>query len=204
MCQEKTVYRCQHSSYRMIYCSTRKRAQRSSCFSFAAPPPPCHKTVRTQQSNQLCSNCLRRENRVTMWPPQSQAWQRPQQAPARNNTGTQNFQQVQLPQMPRAARLHLETAQLNTGDSRRAHHRRTIPSGVDLGSVAADAFRLAQSNSRRQPAYLIAPTDVDTTRDISPVSTGFAHARFVSPQTSVEELRAEAQQRVVDGLGNFF
>lgn len=204
MCHEKTVYRCKHSSYRMIHCSAKKKAQRSSCLSFAAPPPSCHKTVRTQQSNQLCSNCLRRENRVTMWPSQTREWQRPSQAPARNHTGTQGFQQVRLPQMPQAARLHWEFTQLNTGDSLRAQHRRTIPAGVDLGSVAADAFHLAQNNPRRQPAYLIAPTDVGPTQGLSPVSTGYANARFISPQMSVKELRAEAQRRVVDGLGNFF
>lgn len=139
-----------------------------------------------------------------MWPSQAQDWQRPQQEPTRNNTGSQSFQRARLPQMPQAARLHLESAQLNTGDSRRAHHRRTIPAGVDLGSVAADAFHFAQTNPRQQPAYLIAPTDVDTTLGVSPVATGFAHARSVSPQMGVEELRAEAQRRVVDGLGNFF
>lgn len=203
MCQENTVYRCKHSSYRKVHCSAEK-TQRSSCFSFAAPPPSCHKTVRTQQSNQLCYDCLRRENRVTMWPSQGRVWQQPPQAPTWNNTGTQGFQQARLPQTPQAARLRLESAQQNTGDSLRAHHRRTIPAGVDLGSVAADAFHFAQTNPTQQPAYLIATTNVDTPRGVSPVSIGFAHARFVSPQTSVEELRAEAQRRVVDGLGNFF
>lgn len=205
MCQEKTVFLCKHSSYRMVYCTAR-RAQRSSCFSFA-PAPPCQKTVRTKQSNQLCTNCLRRENRVTMWPSQPTE---PAPTPRNNNnTRTHGFQQARLPQQPQAARLRLEPEPLNA-DNYRAHHdhhhhRRTVPPGLDLGSVAADAYHFAQNKPTQQPSHLIVPTNVDTTRRVvSPVPRGFAHARLVTPQTSVEELRAEAQRRVVDGQGNFF
>lgn len=202
MCQEKTVYLCKHSSYRMVYCSA-KKAQRSSYFSFAPPPPPCHKTVRTKQSNQLCSTCLRRENRVTMWPSQPTE-PAPTPTPSNNNnTGTHSFQQLRPPQQPQPVRLRLESEQPST-DNHRAHHRRTVPPGLDLGSVAADAYHFAQNKPTQRPSHLIVPTAVDTSRRVSPVPRGFAHARSVSPQRNVEELRAEAQRRVVDGVGNFF
>lgn len=200
MCQQKTVYLCKHSSYRTIDCSA-KKTQRNSCFLFA-PSPPCVGIVSSRPSIQLCPDCLRNDREI--WNMEAGERQRSEKAPSRYNISTQGFH-AQLPHKPQAARLRLEPEQLDadiSSGTRASMTDRIVPRGVDLSSVAADVYHLAQRMPLQQPSHLI-PL-VETTPCVFPVSPGLTDIRFGSSQTNVEELRAEARKRVLDGLGNFF
>lgn len=139
-----------------------------------------------------------------MWAVEPAEQQRDEGASTRYDAIAPGFY-AQLPQKPQAARLRLESEPLDTtipSGNRKSTAGQAVPLGVDLSSVAADAFHFVQAMPVQQPSHLI-PHEEDTS-SVSPVSSGFVDARCVSPQTSVENLRAEAHRRVVDGLGNFF
>lgn len=246
MCQQKTTYSCKHSGYRKIICSA-KQTQRSSCFFFMLPPQ-CINGMISQFSTQPCPTCLRKDREI--WAQQVADRKREEEEASRYPVSMQDFDLTAI-QKPQPVRLRLEPEQLDTDGEmatqspcpigrRKSTSHPSVPPGIDLSSLAGDAFRSSRkllvqqqlpnttrserpnpdsskkngsSHRQQSPPPLRRPVTsryIDTThyphgdRRVSGVPSGYADVHFVSPQTSVEDRRAEAQRRVVDGLGNMF
>lgn len=142
MCQQKTIYLCRHVSYHNIRCAA-KKAQRSSCFGIMAPPP-CIRTVSSQQRAHSCFNCLHKG-----WETEAVGVGErllKEEPSTKYNTNLQGFH-AQLPQKPQAARLRSGSEHLKNKMLKVKHNSttdRVVPSGVDLSSMAADAYQLSK------------------------------------------------------------